>query len=70
MNRTDVSMHTPPRNAPNVNSVLSLLVDHVQFAVDEARAAGLHSIADQLDTHRDGLAGIALDLWSRERGAR
>ncbi len=56
------------RNAPNVNSVLSCTVDAVQWAVDTARAAGMHALADQLDTHRDGIAGIALDLWGQGKG--
>ncbi len=70
MNRTDFTTHTPPRNAPNVNSVLSLTVDAVQWAIDEARAAGLHSIADQLDSHRDGIAAIAMRTWRNEGGGR
>lgn len=59
-----------PRNAPNLNSTLSLLVDHIQHVTDEARANGLHALADQLDTHRDSIAGIALRVWRAEGGGR
>jgi len=57
-----------PRNAPNAHAALSGCVDALQYAVDEARAAGLHGIAAELDTHRDAVAGFALRLWG-QRGA-
>jgi len=68
MNQTNRTTPATGRNAPNVNSVLSLTVDAVQWAVDTARGAGMHALADQLDTHRAGIAGIALDLWGRRKG--
>ncbi len=54
------------RNAPGVNTRLSQCVDVLSAAVEEARAAGLHRIADELVTARDRVATLALDLWKRE----
>ncbi len=66
-------MNTPHtetrRNAPNVTNRLSILVDVTQGAVDDARATGLHGIADELDTVRARVASIALRLWHADRGA-
>lgn len=58
------------KNAPNANSALSRLVDVAQAAVDDARAAGLHGIADELDAYRSRIATLALRLWWTEGGAR
>ncbi len=58
------------RNAPNVTSALSIVVDVTQAAVDDARGAGLHDLADELDTIRERIAGIALRLWRAEGGNR
>ncbi len=57
------------RNAPNVNNRLSSLVDVTQDAVDDARAAGMHSVADELDCIRARVATIALRLWRGDGGA-
>ncbi len=58
------------RNAPNVNSTLSNLVDVAQAAVDDARAAGLHGIADELDMIRARVAWLAIKLWRGEGDGR
>lgn len=68
--KTDTIIRETRRNAPNVHSTLSLTVDAVQWAVDEARAAGLHGLADELDRYRDGIATIALRVWRAEEGER
>lgn len=71
--RTIIGAGSPPpttRNAPGLTSTFSLLVDHIQHVTDEAREAGLHDIADQLDTHRDALATIAMRVWRAEGGGR
>ncbi len=58
------------RNAPSVNAPLSRLVDVAQAAIDDARAAGLHGIADELDTVRARVATLALRRWWTEGGPR
>jgi len=58
------------RNAPHVTSALSILTDLTQVAVDDARTAGLYGVADELDTMRARVAGIALRLWRAEGGNR
>lgn len=58
------------RNAPNINNRLSLIVDATQAVVDDARAIGMHGVADELDTIRERIAGIALRLWRAEGGSR
>jgi len=58
------------RNAPNVNNRLSIVVDVAQAAIDDARAAGLHGIADELDTVRARVATLALRLWRVQGGGR
>lgn len=65
---TDLSPIGPgrQRNAPGVNTRLSQCVDLMSAAVEEARAAGLHRIADELVTARDRVAALALDLWRGE----
>jgi len=61
----------PPKpNAPGLSNTFSLLVDHIQHVTDEARANGLHALADELDMHRDGIAGIALRVWRAEGSDR
>lgn len=70
MDTLNIATHTEARrNAPNVNSTLSNLVDVAQAAVDDARAAGLHGIADELDTVRARVASIALRMWRGNGGA-
>ncbi len=51
------------RNAPGPHAALSGCVDALQHSADEARAAGLHSIAAELDTHRDAVVTLARRLW-------
>ncbi len=64
MTTTNIPTHTETRrNAPNVNSTLSILVDVAQAAVDDARVAGLYPLADELDSIRARAATIALRLW-------
>ncbi len=58
------------RNAPNVNNRLSILVDVAQAAVDDARAAGLYGIADELDALRARIATLAIRRWWTEGGPR
>lgn len=58
------------RNAPNVTNRLSILVDVTQAAVDDARAAGLHGVGDELDSIRARVATLALRLWRAEGGNR
>lgn len=58
------------RNAPNPSSKLSALVDVAQAAVDDARAVGLHGVADELDTVRARVADIAIRLWRGQGGGR
>ncbi len=58
------------RNAPNVTNRLSIVVDVTKVAIDDARAAGLHGIADELDTVRARVATLALRLWWTEGGNR
>lgn len=58
------------KNAPNANATLSRLVDAAQAAIDDARAAGLHGIADELDSVRARVATLALRLWWTEGGPR
>lgn len=71
MNTPNIALHTETRrNAPNVTSRLSVLVDVAQAAVDEAEAAELYGIADELDCIRARVAGIALRLWRAEGGNR
>jgi hypothetical protein len=71
MTRTNIATHIATRpNAPNVGSRLSVLVDVAQAAIDDARAAGLHGIADELDTLRAPIATLALRLWRAEGGTR
>ncbi len=41
-----------------------------QAEVDDARAAGLHGIADELDSIRARLATLALRVWWTEGGPR
>lgn len=64
-------MNTPStsharRNAPNPSSRLSVLVDVAQAAVDDARAGGLHGIADELDAIRARVATLAHRRWREE----
>jgi hypothetical protein len=59
------SPHTG-RNAPNPRSRLSVLVDVATAAAEDARASGLHSVADQVDALRARAAEIALGLWRYE----
>ncbi len=71
MSTANASPHTETRrNAPNVNNRLSIAVDVTQAAVDDARAAGLHGVGDELDTVRARLATLALRLWRAEGGTR
>jgi hypothetical protein len=66
MNHRDTAQEETPhigKNAPNTNAALSRLVDVAQATIDEARAAGLHGIADELDSVRARVATIALNLW-------
>ncbi len=58
------------RNAPNVTSTLSILVDVAPVAVDDARAAGLSGVADELDTVRARVATPAFGLWRAEGDER
>jgi len=70
MNTRNITTHTETRrNAPNVKSTLSMLVDVAQDAVDDARAAGLYGIADELDSVRARVASIALRLRRGDGGA-
>ncbi len=50
----------------NESSIAALVA---QAAVDEARAAGLHGIADELDSIRARVATLALRLWRGDGGA-
>lgn len=61
---------TEQRNAPNITSALSIFVDMAQAAVNDARAAGLYGVADELDCIRARVAGIALRLWRVQGGNR
>jgi len=71
MTTTRITSYTETRrNAPNVTSTLSILVDVAQAAVDDARAAGLSGVADELDTIRARVATLALRLWRAEGGTR
>ncbi len=70
MSTTNASPHSETRrNAPNVTSTLSILVDVAQAAIDDARAAGLSSVADELDSVRARVASIALRMWRGNGGA-
>ncbi len=70
MTTTNITTNTETRwNAPNVTSTLSILVDVAQAAVDDARAAGLYGVADELDCIRARVATIALRLWRGDGGA-
>jgi len=71
MDRLSSTAHTETRrNAPNVKGTLSNLVDVARAAVDDARAAGLHGVGDELDTVRARVAALALRLWRAEGGNR
>jgi len=71
MDTLNIATHTEARrNAPNVNNRLSILVDVTQAAVDDARATGLHGVADELDTLRARVATLAFRLWRVQGGGR
>lgn len=71
MNTPKITPHTETRrNAPSVTCTLSVLVDVSQAAIDDARAAGLHGIADELDMIRARVAWLAIKLWRGEGDGR
>lgn len=71
MNTPKITPHTETRrNAPTVNSRISVVVDVTQAAVDDARAAGLYGVADELDRARRIVAEVAINFWRSEGGER
>lgn len=72
MDTTTPDLHPPAprpggqRNAPGVNARFSQSVDVLTAVAEDARAVGLHRIADELVTARDRIAALALDLWRGE----
>jgi len=65
MNRPTTTPETA-RNAPSVNSRLSLAVDYLQWAGEEARAEGLYPLADELDRLRNEAVALALHYFRSE----
>ncbi len=59
MNRTDLTTHAPPRNAPNTTHRMSGIVDALTVQAEDAAATDLFRA-------RDIVAGAALALLRRE----
>jgi len=67
--QTDNFIPTGPggqRNAPHAHTALSLAVDTLQWAADEARAASCYPLADELDTLRERAVSLVMRTWRGE----
>ncbi len=54
------------RNAPSLANHLSRLVDSITLEIEDARAVGLHAIADELDRARQIVVEAAITAWRAE----